>query len=233
MRSSKTVLQATTKTYHDQNAAMLCSAADMQHMLKHPKLCKRAFAIRIDTVDANATVGLDHPSAHICNCNDAACNNAQLQTRATCNANKNANTNANANANADAASANADASTNATANANGSASADANARANANANADANADANANDHSNASADAKNATMDAGLQLPTCKSWWDAICDEFADVFMAPTQPHERDIKHRIELLDPAQPIPNHKQYRLSQPELDEAKRQIQDLLEKG
>ena len=45
--------------------------------------------------------------------------------------------------------------------------------------------------------------------------------------------HERDIKHRIKPLDPAQPIPNHKQYCLSQPELDEAKGQIQDLLDKG
>ena len=181
-------------------------------MLKHPKLRKRAFAIRIDAVDADEIIGLDHPSANICKCNDAACNNAQVQTNATRNANANTNANANSNANAyanaDDASANADAS--ADANANAIASADANARANANANAAANADANANDRANASDDANNATADASVQPPTCKSRWDAICDEFADVFAAPTQPHERDIKHRIKLLDPAQPIPNHK-----------------------
>ena len=155
-------LQATTKTCHDQNAAMLCSAADMQHMLRHPKLCKCAFAICIDAVNADETIGLDHPSANICNCNDAACNNAQVQTHATRNANANstAYANANAYANTDDASANADASTNA------NASADAKSRANANANADAHANANANDHANASADANNATADASVQPPT-------------------------------------------------------------------
>ena len=189
-------------------------------MLKHPKLRRRAFAIRIDAVDADEIIGLDHPSANIYNCNDAACNNAQVQTNATRNANANTNANANSNANAYAsangASANADASADAhasadaNANANAIASADANARTNANANADANANANANDHANASANANNATADASVHLPTCKSRWDAICDEFTDVFAAPTQPHEQDIKHRIKLLDPAQPIPNHK-----------------------
>ena len=151
---SETALQAKTKTCRDQNAAMLCSAAAMQHMLRHPKLCKRAFAICIDAVIADEIIGLDHPSANICNCNDAACNNAQVQTNATRNANANTNANANSNANAYAnandASANADAS--ADANANAIASADAKARTNANANADANADANANDHANTSAD---------------------------------------------------------------------------------
>ena len=72
----------------------------MQHMLKHPTLCKHAFAIRINVVDADATIGLDHPNASICNCNDAACNNAQVQTNTTHNANANTNANANANANA-------------------------------------------------------------------------------------------------------------------------------------
>ena len=168
LHGSETALQAKTKMCRNQNSAMLCSAADMQHMLRHPKLCKRAFAICIDAVNADATIGLDHPNANICKCNDAACNNAQVQTNATRNANANANTNANANsnanayANADDASANADASAFANANANASASADANACANAHVNADANADANANDHANASADASNATADASV-----------------------------------------------------------------------
>ena len=69
-------------------------------MLKHPKLCKHAFAIRIDAVNADEIIELDHPSASIRNCNDAACNNAQVQTHATCNANANTNANANSNANA-------------------------------------------------------------------------------------------------------------------------------------
>ena len=181
-------------------------------MLRHPKLCKHAFAIRIHAVNADATIGLDQPNANICKCNDAACNNAQVLPHATrdANASTNANANANSNANADDASANADASAFADANANASASADANARANANANADANADANANYHANASAHASNATADASVQPATCKSRWDAICDEFTDVFAAPTQPHERDIEHCIKLLDPVQLIPNHK-----------------------
>ena len=101
LRGSGTALQAKTKTYRDQNAAMLCSAAAMQHMLRHPKLCKRAFAICINAVDADETIGLDHPSANICNCNDATCNNVQLQTHTTHTThNENANANANANTNA-------------------------------------------------------------------------------------------------------------------------------------
>ena len=63
--------------------------------------------------------------------------------------------------------------------------------------------------------------------------WDKILDEFSDVFEPPSTPYPRAIQHRIELLDPNRPIPNHKQYRLSQTELDEAKKQIDDLLAKG
>ena len=53
--------------------------------------------------------------------------------------------------------------------------------------------------------------------------WDQLLDEFPDVFEQPSTPYPRAIQHRIELLDPTRPIPNHKQYRLSQTELDEAK----------
>ena len=66
-----------------------------------------------------------------------------------------------------------------------------------------------------------------------KSKWDLICADFPHVFAPPQQPVECSIKHHIELLDPTAPIPNHKQYRLSQAELDEAKRQIDELLAKG
>ena len=115
-------------------------------MLEHPNLCKCAFEMHINAVDADAIVGLDHPYANIGKCNDAACNNAQLQTHATHIAKANAN--ANINANADNANANAQANANANAN-------DANANANANANSHANA--------NASTDANNATTAANVQ----------------------------------------------------------------------
>ena len=48
-------------------------------------------------------------------------------------------------------------------------------------------------------------------------------DKFLDVFEPPTTPHPCAIQYHIELLDPTRPIPNHKQYRLSQTELDKAK----------
>lgn len=64
--------------------------------------------------------------------------------------------------------------------------------------------------------------------------WSQICDEFPDVFEPPTGlPPARDTDHKIELLDPNAPIPNHKQYRMSQVELDEVKQQVQELLSKG
>ena len=37
-----------------------------------------------------------------------------------------------------------------------------------------------------------------------------LCDEFADVFEAPSCPPDHAIKHRIELLDPSKPIPHHR-----------------------
>ena len=40
--------------------------------------------------------------------------------------------------------------------------------------------------------------------------WDQLLDEFPDVFEPPSTPHPRAIQHRIELLDPTRPIPNHK-----------------------
>ena len=76
------------------------------------------------------------------------------------------------------------------------------------------------------------SRDTGETSPT-PTKWDTLLDEFADVFTEPTQPHPRPIQHRIELLDPTKPIPNHKQYQLGQKELEEAKKQIDDLLSKG
>ena len=46
-------------------------------------------------------------------------------------------------------------------------------------------------------------------------------------------PVERAIKHKIDLLDPNAPIKYHKQYRMSQQELEECKQQIDNLLAKG
>ena len=74
--------------------------------------------------------------------------------------------------------------------------------------------------------------DTGKTSPVATKW-DMLLNEFTDVFMEPIQPHSRPIKHRIELLDPTKPIPNHKQYRLRQKELDKPKKQIDELLSKG
>ena len=41
--------------------------------------------------------------------------------------------------------------------------------------------------------------------------WDTLCDEFQDIFTDPSgTPPDREIKHKIELLDPQQPIRHHR-----------------------
>ena len=65
--------------------------------------------------------------------------------------------------------------------------------------------------------------DTGKMSPVATKW-DTLLDGFADVFTEPTQPHPRQIKHHIKLLDPTKAVPNHKQYRLGQKELDKAKK---------
>ena len=53
--------------------------------------------------------------------------------------------------------------------------------------------------------------------------WEGICDTFEDVFGTPGAPQERAIKHRIDLVDPKQPVHHHRQYRMSQDELREVR----------
>ena len=49
----------------------------------------------------------------------------------------------------------------------------------------------------------------------------------------PSAPQERAIKHRIDLVDPRQPVHHHRQYRMSQDELREVREQLDKLLAKG
>ena len=44
------------------------------------------------------------------------------------------------------------------------------------------------------------------------------------MFKSPGQPQQRPIKHRIDLVDPAEPIPRRRLYRMSQSELMECRR---------
>ena len=57
--------------------------------------------------------------------------------------------------------------------------------------------------------------------------------KYKEVFSKPGKPMARDIKHRIELLDPAQKIPYHRQQRMSQLELQEVKKHLEEYLSKG
>ena len=62
---------------------------------------------------------------------------------------------------------------------------------------------------------------------------DALCDEFAHIFQPRTGlPPSRSVDHRIDLV-PDQSPPHKHTYRLSQPELDELRNQIDLLLENG
>ena len=63
----------------------------------------------------------------------------------------------------------------------------------------------------------------------------AILDEFIDVFpkdLLGGLPPSRELDHRIELVPRAKP-PHRAPYRMSPPGLDELKKQLQDLTEKG
>ena len=55
-------------------------------------------------------------------------------------------------------------------------------------------------------------------------YWKKFCSEYKDLFEEPGTPVERDIKHQIDLLNPDAPVKYHKQYRMSQQELDECNR---------
>ena len=60
-----------------------------------------------------------------------------------------------------------------------------------------------------------------------------LLNKYADVFTKPGKPVARDIKHKIELLDPAKPIPYHRLQRMSEIELKEVQKHLQEYLEKG
>ena len=55
----------------------------------------------------------------------------------------------------------------------------------------------------------------GSLFPTEKRLFSTVCDQFSDVFGPPGEPKERAIKHRIDLVDPKQPVYHHRQYRMS------------------
>ena len=60
-----------------------------------------------------------------------------------------------------------------------------------------------------------------------------LVNKYADVFSKPGKPVARDIKHKIDLLDPSKAIPHHRQQRMSEKELQEVQRHLQEYLEKG
>ena len=55
------------------------------------------------------------------------------------------------------------------------------------------------------------------------SHWDDLCRKYSDLFEAPGFPVERQIKHRIDLLNPNLPVKHHRQYRMSPTELEEVR----------
>ncbi|GBG68941.1 hypothetical protein CBR_g3640 [Chara braunii] len=59
-----------------------------------------------------------------------------------------------------------------------------------------------------------------------------LLQEFVDIEEAPTGVVERDVKHRIEI-EPGSKIPRGPVYRMSPKELDELRRQLDELIEKG
>ena len=58
-------------------------------------------------------------------------------------------------------------------------------------------------------------------------------NKYADVFIKPGKPVARDIKHKIELLDPTKPIPHHRLQILSERKFQEVQECLQEYLEKG
>ena len=60
-----------------------------------------------------------------------------------------------------------------------------------------------------------------------------MCDEFPEILAEPGLPPPRAIEHEVHLKDPKATIPRARPYRMSPFELDECKRQVEALLEKG
>lgn len=67
-----------------------------------------------------------------------------------------------------------------------------------------------------------------------KSQLDSLVEEFAPTFEPPHGlPPNRAVDHKIEIIPGTNSIPSRRSYRLSQPELEELRRQLEKLLEEG
>ena len=60
-----------------------------------------------------------------------------------------------------------------------------------------------------------------------------LVNMYADVFTKPGKPIAQDIKHKIELLDPAKPIPHHILQKITEKKFQEVQKYHQEYLEKG
>lgn len=60
-----------------------------------------------------------------------------------------------------------------------------------------------------------------------------VSEEFDDVFQEPGKPQDRAITHRIDLVDETKPPPKFRLYRMSEPELAEVRRQLDEMVAKG
>ena len=61
----------------------------------------------------------------------------------------------------------------------------------------------------------------------------ALVNKYSDALTKLGKPITQDIKHKVELLDPAKPIPHHKLQRVSERELQEITNHLQEYIEKG
>ena len=60
-----------------------------------------------------------------------------------------------------------------------------------------------------------------------------LINNYADVFTKPGKPVARDIKHKIELLDPEKPKPHHRLKRMGARKLQKEQKHVQEYLVKG
>ena len=60
-----------------------------------------------------------------------------------------------------------------------------------------------------------------------------LLNNYTDVFTKHGKPIASDIKHKIKLLDPAKLIPHHSLKKISEKELQEVQKYLQEYLEKG
>ena len=60
-----------------------------------------------------------------------------------------------------------------------------------------------------------------------------LVNNYADIFTKPGKPIAQDIKHIIELLDPAKLLPHHRLQRMSERKLQEMQKHLKEYLERG